>query len=360
MFGLRRSILSIFLFMTASFVFGASSHREQIQVSKSVPEWVDSPYSWLKKNSALMSSEYFLAVGSGSTSDSAQVNAVSQLASIFGQNIESATVSTKKMEQIVANDVSVWNDSSSLEQETLRTVTMNSLVCVEIVEMYTDSSGKFYALAAMDKELALRNYLHYILKNEEHIKNLVSAVRKKTSFKIEDYACMKVSLDYALANERYLKIISVIDFDTSEKTSKQCTKLSEIKSLKQKVAQNIPVSVKVEGDEKNDVFNIVADFFTSQGFRVVTDSARYSFESMVSKEKNVTRDKSSVQCKYYFKGLLFDSSRRETLFATSVSGRQSSISYEEAYKKSLKSLSSDMKGNILSDFDSFLDSLASN
>lgn len=360
MFGLKKCFISAFLFSAALFCFAASSHKEEVIVSKTAPEWVDSPYTWLQKNSQLMNSDYFLAVGSGSTLDSAQVNAVSQLASIFGQDVQSTTVSTKKMEQIVENDVSVWADSSSLGQETSRTVAMNSLVCVEIVQMYKDSSGRFHALAAMDKELALRNYLQYILKNEEQIKKLISPVRKKSTYSMEDYACTKVSLDYAYANERYLKIVSVINFDTSEKTAASCTKISEIKALKLKVAQGIPVSVKVENDNDKDVLNIVAEFFTSQGFRIVTGDNRYTFESSIKTEKNVTRDQSSVQCKYFFKGMLSDSKKNETLFATSLNGRQSSISYEEAYKKALISLSSGMNGSVLSDFEIFLDSLAAN
>ena len=66
--------------------------------------------------------------------------------------------------------------------------------------------------------------------------------------KYEDFARTKVSLDYAFANERYLNIVSVINFETAEKTAKSCTKIADIKSLKLKVAQNIPVSVKVEKD----------------------------------------------------------------------------------------------------------------
>lgn len=358
MFGIKKCIAVVLLISTASFCFSASSHKEQTVVSKSVPEWVDSPYTWLQKHSELKSTDYFLAVGSGSTLDAAQVNAVSQLASIFGQNVESTTVSTRKMEQIVENDVSLWADSSSLGQETSRTVAMNSLVCVEIAEMYKDTSGRFHALAVMDKQLALKNYLSYISKNEEHIKKLLGAVKKKSSYSIEDFARTKVSLDYAFANERYLNIVSVINFETAEKTAKSCTKIPDIKSLKLKVAQNIPVSVKVEKDINKDVYNVVAEFFTSQGFRVVSGNERYAFEANISFEENVTRDKSSVQCKYFFKGMLSDCNKNQVLFATSLNGRQSSISYEEAYKKALKSLSSGMNGDVRTDFYSFLDSLA--
>ena len=85
---MKKSIFVFSFIFSACLIFGAK---------KKMPEWITLPAS------VYPSETYMNGTGSGENRESAELEAVKNLSSIFGQTVKSNSLASKKMEQALSD-----------------------------------------------------------------------------------------------------------------------------------------------------------------------------------------------------------------------------------------------------------------
>ena len=142
------------------------------QTGSSTPSWVDNPYSVYNER------EFLTAVGSGSTQNDAQDQALSSLARIFEARVEA--------EQTIEDEFEEWEDGEQWISESNVSVVNFSrisadqnLVNAQVLETHLGNDATWYALAALNRNTTARVYNDMIQENRNRIQELENAAENQ-------------------------------------------------------------------------------------------------------------------------------------------------------------------------------------
>ncbi|MGN0729904.1 hypothetical protein [Treponema sp.] len=337
-----RKIISVFLFaVCAGNLFCASAREKE-------PEWVSAP-----KN-IYSADQYFSYVGKSKNRAQAELLAVEGIAAVFEQKINSASTVSSRMEKAGSEGKVAVAKVQNFSSKIMRSVDVDSLVGVELKEFWTDGEKNVYALAVLDKQKAAELYSGMIQKNNGEISKLLN-VSTDDEFSLENYARIDFAREISCINEKYLSRLSVVDFSKASELEKKTVSSAEINSRLLEIARQIPVYVYFKNDPDGRVQAGCSRILSSFGFRTSQDkNERYSFTGDLEFKQNVPKDKSSVQCRYFFKAVLNDSAFEQNLFALSFDGRSASNTYDNALVRAFSAIDSRAE----SEFKKFLQNIA--
>ena len=292
------------------------------------PTWVSVPKKVYNPE------KYLSYVGKAKDKSQAELLAVEGIASVFEQDVASASVSSSRMEQASNEGKVAIAKSQNFNSKIMRKVDVDSLVGIEIKEYWTDAE-----------------------KNNAEIKKLLNA-KTDDEFSFENYARIDFAREISVLNEKYLSRLSVIDFDKASELEKQTVSAADINAMLLQIAKQIPVYVYFQNDSDGRVRSAYAKMLNSFGFRTSQErNERYSFTGSMNFEQNIPKDKSSVQCRYTFKADLKDSAFAQNLFTLSFDGRNSSNSYSDAQNRALRAIEARAAGNSTEEFRKFLQNI---
>lgn len=315
------------------------------------PTWVSVPKKVYNPE------KYLSYVGKAKDKSQAELLAVEGIASVFEQDVASASVSSSRMEQASNEGKVAIAKSQNFNSKIMRKVDVDSLVGIEIKEYWTDAEKNIYVIAVLDKPKTSLLYSNMIEKNNAEIKKLLNA-KTDDEFSFENYARIDFAREISVLNEKYLSRLSVIDFDKASELEKQTVSASDINAMLLQIAKQIPVYVYFQNDSDGRVRSAYAKMLNSFGFRTSQErNERYSFTGSMSFEQNIPKDKSSVQCRYTFKADLKDSAFAQNLFTLSFDGRNSSNSYSDAQNRALRAIEARAAGNSTEEFRKFLQNI---
>ncbi len=290
---------------------------------------------WLTMPAAVYStSQYFTGVGSGAAREEAGLEAVKNVASIFGQDITAVTKASKRMEQAQKEGKVATASSSTLGQSITNQVNQDDIIGIEIPEYYQDDSRKWYAIAILDKPKVSKIYVSMIKKNKTEISALVDDA-ESLGASLEAYSNLSFALEIASVNDGYIERLSVIDSAAADEVAKDVVTAKIIRTRMTALAREIPICVKIEGDKNSRLAAAFGKCFAKFGFKTSEDpNERYAVIGRFTFENDVMgKNFFSI---YSLDSSLTDTFNGEALFPINFQGREGSTTEIDANNRAYR------------------------
>jgi hypothetical protein len=121
----------------------------QITQGGAQPLWVIDPYTAYNRERC------FAAVGSAPNRSQAEARALSALAAIFGQSIQSDFTAAAMYTEAVNNGVVNFSENTNIRDTITRAASMDNLIGAQIGYVWDSGRNAVYAAAYLDKERAV-------------------------------------------------------------------------------------------------------------------------------------------------------------------------------------------------------------
>lgn len=337
----KTSFFTFFMF-SACFVFCAKNK---------MPEWIIVP------SSVYPSELYLNGTGSGENREMAELEAVKNLASVFGQTVISQNVASKKMEQAISDGKIGFSSSGNLQQNITSQIQAENLIGIEVAEyFYNKSEKKWYAIAILEKAKTSAIYENFIQKNDDEVRKAVKNAEK--DFKsFYGYSEIAFALEIALENEKLLKNLSVIDFEKADSLSHKVVPLQTLQSFQKNIADNITIFINLQNDEDNKIKSAFQDIFSKYGFKTSTSKKeRYGLTGKYSSE--ISKKGKVSYCTYTLDLQFSDYLEKEELFAINLKGREGAPSENDAINRTYRVLEKNIGTEFSKNFDSYINDLS--
>ena len=316
-----------------------------------MPEWIIVP------SNVYPSDLYLNGTGSGENREMAELEAVKNLASVFGQTVISKKEKKKKMEQAISDGKIGFSSSGNLQQNITSQIQAENLIGIEVAEyFYNKSEKKWYAIAILEKAKTSAIYENFIQKNDDEVRKAVKNAEKDLK-SFYGYSEIAFALEISLENEKLLKNLSVIDFEKADSLSHKVVPLQTLQSLQKNISDNITIFINLKNDEDNKIKSAFQDIFSKYGFKTsTTKKERYGltgkYNSKISKKGKVS------YCTYTLDLQFSDYVEKEELFAINLKGREGAPSENDAINRTYRVLEKNIGTEFSENFDSYFNDLS--
>lgn len=334
-FSLKVIVCLLMFSLTGGLLFGAKKKADR---PAKMPEWIETPAT------VFPSSKYFAAVGTGPDRDTAEVKAVSGIASIFNQSVKSETQASKRMVQAQADGKVATAKIEDFNQKILKKVDVKDLIGVEIKEYWFDNKETHYAVAVMDKVAAAQTLEDMIRKNSAAVAGLLHAAESGDA-SIETFSTLDFACYIAEEDENLWTRLSVIDSAKANSIKSLCQSSKAIAAKRHEVAKTIPMFVAFQGDVNGRIESAYVSEISKYGFIPSFDkNARYVLTGMITFEESETKDKKTTRCRYNLDSFILDRITGDRLLPYKVNGREGSVSYDDAKERAVKAMEKKIHG----------------
>lgn len=332
-----------FLFIFSTCLLFAAKNR--------IPEWITLP------TSVYPSEKYMNGTGSGINRETAELDAVRNLSSVFGQTVKSNNVASKKMEQALSDGKVSFSSTENLQQNITSQIEAENLIGIEIAEyFYNKSEKKWYAIAILERKKAAGIYQDYIEKNDMAIRQAIKESEKNPGT-FYGYSEICFATEIATENDKLVKNLTVIDFEKGNEISGKVVSLQKMQLAKKRFAEDITIFVKILGDKDNKIKSAFQDIFSKYGFKTSSSKKeKYILEGKYSSE--ISRKGKISYCVYTLDLDFSDDLQLESLFAINLKGREGSISESDAINRTYRVLEKDIENQFSKNFDSYINNLS--
>lgn len=339
---MKKNIFAVLFIFSTCFLFAAKNR---------IPEWITLP------TSVYPSEKYMNGVGSGESREVAELEAVRNLSSVFGQTVKSTTVASKKMEQALSNGKVSFSSTENLQQNITSQIEAENLIGIEIAEyFYNRTEKKWYALAILERKKATAIYKDYIEKNDVAVRQAIKESEKNPGT-FYGYGEICFATEIASENDRLVKNLTVIDFESGNEISKKVVSFQNMQLTKKNFAEDITIYVKISGDKDNKIKSAFQDIFSKYGFKTSSSKKeRYNLEGKYSSE--ISTKGKITYCVYSLDLDFSDILQSESLFAINLKGREGSTSESDAINRTYRVLEKDIGTEFSKNFDSYINNLS--
>lgn len=339
-------------------VFGASKNKVNFNNSVKMPEWILNPTSVYSQD------DFLVWVGEGIDKNSAELSAISGIASIFEQKITSSTSSSKTMIQAKKEGKIGYSENSSINQDILRTVDAENLICVEIKEYWTDEKPeqnkeqKWYCIAVIERKKAIEIYNSIIEKNIKEINKLLNVDKTNWEklYSFETIARLEFAKEVAQLNKDFLTRLQIINFDASKKFDKKMIEPNKIAGEILQIKNSIPIFVSLE-DSENSLSKTFIEVLSNEGYKISSKNERYSLTGKIDFKENKMKS-GTFRWNYQIFVSLKDFNN-DILVEFSANGRESMTDSITAKNRAIKSARSKIEDEFGQKIKEYLDSLIS-
>lgn len=346
----------VFIKLVVLFCFALFSCKSTSVSQKEVtsaPDWILNPAA--KYNSSL----YITHVGTGRDRDAAQTSALSGIASVFGQSVNSVMTS----KEVVSQTDTTYEHNRQIEQNILREIDQNEMLGVSVDNFWFDGNSTWYALAAINRMEAASLYESRIVNNNLEIYRLMeSAENEAAQNPMIAYARYNSAASLAADNDVYITRLSVLSSLRGEMVRENSISGVAIRNKMREVLQNIPIAVQVSGDADSTLTAICEQVFSNQGFATTTMAGsvlkpRYLFEANYQSESSPNSVNTIIYCRYSLVGYVVDLATGQRLLPLSITGREGASYKEEAERRALANVKKNIAEQFNIQFSSYLSDL---
>lgn len=330
--------------------FGSTGTAAKNAKSGVEPDWVSGQPAAYPQNS------YLTGSGSGMDKRSAEIDAISELVSVFGQNISTASTSSSRMELAQSAGIVASSSNASLDQTIFRDVNQDDVIAVEIPEFYeAKNEGKWYALAVLNLSKGTQIYSNMIEKNQAEITSIIKEIQAdKEPNTMINFSRLDFCEEVAKVNEAYLKRLTIINSTVAKKYDSIYTPV-QIHKMKADMAAKIPVCVKVSEDSDGRIAKSFQETMTAQGFNTSLGSnERYVIDCKLHFTQSESANGKTFFCEYTAECALIDTFSGETLVPLSITGREGSTSYQNAVIRAKQKIAAKVKNDFSASFQKYL------
>lgn len=339
---MKKNIFAFFFVFSACFLFAAKNK---------MPKWITLP------SGVYPAEKYMNGTGSGTNRETAALEAVRNLSSVFGQTVKSNTAASKKMERALSEGKVSFSSAENLQQNITSQIEAENLIGIEIAEyFYNKPEKKWYAVAILDREKASAVYQEYIEKNDAAARKAIKESEKNPGT-FYGYSEICFAAEIASENDKLVKNLTVIDFESGSEISKKIVSLQNTQLTKKKFAENITIYVKISGDRDNKIKSAFQDIFSKYGFKTSpSKKEKYNLEGKYSSE--ISQKGKITYCVYSLDLDFSDVLQAESLFAINLKGREGSLSESDATNRTYRTLEKDIGTQFSKNFDSYINNLS--
>lgn len=339
---MKKNIFAFFFVFSACFLFAAKNK---------MPEWITLP------SGVYPAEKYMNGTGSGTNRETAELEAVKNLSSVFGQTVKSNTAASKKMERALSEGKVSFSSAENLQQNITSQIEAENLIGIEIAEyFYNKPEKKWYAVAILDREKASAVYQEYIEKNDAAARKAIKESEKNPGT-FYGYSEICFAAEIASENDKLVKNLTVIDFESGSEISKKIVSLQNTQLTKKKFAENITIYVQISGDKDNKIKSAFQDIFSKYGFKTSpSKKEKYNLEGKYSSE--ISQKGKITYCVYTLDLDFSDALQAESLFAINLKGREGSLSESDATNRTYRTLEKDIGTQFSKNFDSYINNLS--
>lgn len=339
---MKKNIFAFFFVFSACFLFAAKNK---------MPKWITLP------SGVYPAEKYMNGTGSGTNRETAALEAVRNLSSVFGQTVKSNTAASKKMERALSEGKVSFSSAENLQQKITSQIEAENLIGIEIAEyFYNKPEKKWYAVAILDREKASAVYQEYIEKNDAAARKAIKESEKNPGT-FYGYSEICFAAEIASENDKLVKNLTVIDFESGNEISKKVVSLQNTQLTKKKFAENITIYVKISGDRDNKIKSAFQDIFSKYGFKTSpSKKEKYNLEGKYSSE--ISQKGKITYCVYSLDLDFSDALQAESLFAINLKGREGSLSESDATNRTYRTLEKDIGTQFSKNFDSYINNLS--
>lgn len=339
---MKKNIFAFFFVFSACFLFAAKNK---------MPEWITLP------SGVYPAEKYMNGTGSGTNRETAALEAVRNLSSVFGQTVKSNTAASKKMEQALSEGKVSFSSAENLQQNITSQIEAENLIGIEIAEyFYNKPEKKWYAVAILEREKTAAVYQKYIEKNDAAVRKAIKESEKNPGT-FYGYSEICFAAEIASENDKLVKNLTVIDFESGSEISKKIVSLKNTQLTKKKFAENIIIYVQISGDKDNKIKSAFQDIFSKYGFKTSpSKKEKYNLEGKYSSE--ISQKGKIIYCVYSLDLDFSDVLQAESLFAINLKGREGSLSESDAINRTYRTLEKDIGTQFSKNFDSYINNLS--
>lgn len=339
---MKKNIFAFFFIFSACFLFAAKNK---------MPEWITLP------SGVYPAEKYMNGTGSGTNRETAELEAVRNLSSVFGQTVKSNTAASKKMERALSEGKVSFSSAENLQQNITSQIEAENLIGIEIAEyFYNKPEKKWYAVAILEREKASAVYQEYIEKNDAAVRKAIKESEKNPGT-FYGYSEICFAAEIASENDKLVKNLTVIDFESGNEISKKVVSLQNTQLAKKKFAENITIYVQISGDRDNKIKSAFQDIFSKYGFKTSpSKKEKYTLEGKYSSE--ISQKGKITYCVYTLDLDFSDALQAESLFAINLKGREGSLSESDATNRTYRTLEKDIGTQFSKNFDSYINNLS--
>lgn len=339
---MKKNIFAFFFVFSACFLFAAKNK---------MPEWITLP------SGVYPAEKYMNGTGSGTNRETAELEAVRNLSSVFGQTVKSNTAASKKMERALSEGKVSFSSAENLQQNITSQIEAENLIGIEIAEyFYNKPEKKWYAVAILEREKTAAVYQEYIEKNDAAVRKAIKESEKNPGT-FYGYSEICFAAEIASENDKLVKNLTVIDFESGSEISKKIVSLQNTQLAKKKFAENITIYVQISGDKDNKIKSAFQDIFSKYGFKTSpSKKEKYNLEGKYSSE--ISQKGKITYCVYSLDLDFSDVLQAESLFAINLKGREGSLSESDATNRTYRTLEKDIGTQFSKNFDSYINNLS--
>jgi len=315
------------------------------------PVWVVNP------RMAYPDALYVAAVGSGPDRETAEKAALSALVQVFGQDVVGSTTVSARYAEAVKNGEVLAAESTEIARAISASASMDTLVGAEIRDVWADASGATYAVAVLDRAKATMLYGDLIAANETTIDTLIDvpAAERET---LDAYARLSLAAEVADANGKFLNLLSVVNPAAAAAKRGRYPNGDQLRVERMKIAQNIPIGVRIDGDREGRVRAAFTAAITAAGFKAGGESSRYLLDGRLTLSGVDLPDNPNVFVRYLVDASLVDRSSGSVLLPYSANGREGHRSLGEAEQRALREAERKIREDYGTSFAAYLSRLA--
>lgn len=339
---MKKNIFAFFFVFSACFLFAAKNK---------MPRWITLP------SDVYPAEKYMNGTGSGTNRETAELEAVKNLSSVFGQTVKSNTAASKKMERALSEGKVSFSSAENLQQNITSQIEAENLIGIEIAEyFYNKPEKKWYAVAILEREKTAAVYQKYIEKNDAAVRKAIKESEKNPGT-FYGYSEICFAAEIASENDKLVKNLTVIDFESGNEISKKVVSLQNTQLAKKKFAENITIYVQISGDRDNKIKSAFQDIFSKYGFKTSpSKKEKYTLEGKYSSE--ISQKGKITYCVYSLDLDFSDVLQAESLFAINLKGREGALSESDATNRTYRTLEKDIGTQFSKNFDSYINNLS--
>ena len=301
------------------------------KVKVKYPLWINEPYSVYDKNS------YFVTVGSDKNKNLAELNAVEELAGIFGKDIKSTTTAESTMTETEQNHITDFISEQNLDSQIMVNVDQRNLLGVEIKESFLDETNNiWYSLAVLDKEKACQIYQKEIQNCYKSIDENFQA-SKKTKNTFDKLGYIYKCKQTAQYTQSLFSRLQVIDFNKAETLRREDIYNNMYSIELNNITSSLPLSISINEDYNDEIKTVCTKVFEGFGFKF-SHKSDYILKINIDNSYRTVTNPEAVYCESTL-SIKLHSKDGSILFPFNYSGRAGAKTEELALKKQYSLLS---------------------
>lgn len=314
------------------------------------PGWVSNP------RSVYAEAQFVSAVGYGADRESAEKDALGNLVGVFGQSVKGETTVSSRYSEALRSGAIEVTENSDVDRAVKTSYDLDTVVGAEIKDTWFDGKKTTYAVAVMDKMKASVLYAGLLESNEATITKLI-AIPEADKNTLDAYARYDLAAAIGDTNGRFINVLSVLNPAAAAAKRGEVRNGDQLRIEGLKIAQAIPINVKVKDDRDGRIKAALSSVVTSSGFKTGGNNSRYVLDATLALSEVVLANNANKFVRYLVDARLTDSTLGTVLLPYSISGREGHATVAEAENRAVKAAEVKIAEDYSKEFSGYLGQL---